>query len=58
MKNGNGTSWLHELLGSLPELASEKQCSELLGKFRQEHKSDVDPVVLEDIEMIAELSSS
>ena len=55
MKNGNGTSWLHELLSSLPELASEKQCSELLGKFRQEHKSDVDPVVLEDIEMIADL---
>ena len=55
MKNGNGTSWLHELLGSLPELASEKQRSELLGKFRQEHKSDVDPVVLEDIEIIAEL---
>ena len=55
MKNGNGTSWLHELLGSLPELASEKQRSELLDKFRQEHKSDVDPVVLEDIEMIAEL---
>lgn len=55
MKNGNGTSWLHELLGSLPELSSEKQRSELLEKYRQEHKPDVDPVVLEDIEIIAEL---
>ena len=55
MKNSNGTNWLHELLGSLPELSSEKQRSELLEKYRQDHKSDDDSLVLKDIEMIADL---
>lgn len=53
-RNGDN-NWLHELLNCLPALTSEKQRSELMKKYRQDHKSTADSLVLEDIDTIADL---
>lgn len=55
MKQNSETNWLHELLGGLLTLSSEKQKSELIEKFKQEHKSADDSLVLQDIDELAAL---
>ncbi len=55
MKQNSEANWLHELLGSLLTLSSEKQKSELIEKYKQDHKSADEALVLNEIDEIASL---
>lgn len=55
MKQNSEANWLHELLGSLLTLSSEKQKCELIEKYKQDHKSADEALVLNEIDEIASL---
>ncbi len=48
-------SWIHELLGDILKLSTDKERSLLIEKYSNEHKGEIEGVILTDADNIAEM---
>lgn len=47
--------WLHDLLNDVISLTTEEKRAELMEKYRLEHKSETDQLIIQDVDVISEL---
>ena len=52
-QSNNDKLWVHDMLSAVMALSSESERSELMEKYRSEHTSDVDELILKDADAIA-----
>lgn len=52
-QSNNDKLWVHDMLSAIMALSSESERSELMEKYRSEHTSDADELILKDADAIA-----
>lgn len=48
----NALNWIHDMLCGLAAAASEKECSEIIEKYRRDHTADIEKMIIDDAETL------
>ena len=48
----NALNWIHGMLCGLAAAASEKECSEIIEKYRRDHTADIEKMIIDDAETL------